>query len=306
MTVRLLSALVVVSSLSIVTAGCSGVDAESGDYREVTSLDTEAGEPSGDTQAPGAGQTADPDPEEPGPATSDDVVADAGTGTVGTTVAVEEPLVATDPDTLADKPKSAGEPPALAATQPQPNEPDPDGASKIEKPNDGPDVTPTDDAPGTPGEKIVLTVAEPREIKLLIPERDFKVEGPDEALRVSFDDFDLLKILNMEPVVPDAPKLLPEWLKGLDGKRIRVRGFMYPPFQDTGLEAFILARDNQICCFGRDPKVYDLVRVLMREDVTTDYIENRPFDVVGTFKIGDDASIPGKLYTLDDAVVISR
>jgi len=304
MTVRLLSALAIVTSLSIVTAGCSGVDAESGGYHEVTSLDTEAGEPSVDTQAPAAGQTTDPVPEEPGPATSVDVVADAGTDAIGTTVAVEEPLDTTATDTLLDKPKSTDEPPALAATLP--NDPDSENTPKVDNPNDKPGVASTGDVSGTPGEKIVLTAAEPRQIKLLIPERDFKVEGPDEALRVSFDDVDLLKILNMEPVVPDAPKLMPEWLKGLDGKRIRVRGFMYPPFQDTGLEAFILARDNQICCFGRDPKVYDLVRVLMREDVTTDYIENRPFDVVGTFKIGDDASIPGKLYTLDDAVVISR
>ncbi len=296
MTVRLLSALAIITSLTIVTAGCSGVDAESGDYHEVTTLDTEAGSET----------TADPDSEAPGPIASDDVDVVPDTGTVVPTVAVEEPLLTTETVTPTDNPKSTDEPPALATTQPK--EPDSEVGLNVESPNDGPDATPTGtgNTPETPDEKIVVTAAEPREIKLLIPERDFKVEGPDEALRVSFDDIDLLKILNMEPVIPDAPELMPEWLKGLDGKRIRVRGYMYPPFQDTGLEAFILARDNQICCFGRDPKVYDLVRVLMREDVTTDYIENRPFDVVGTFKIGDDASIPGKLYTLDDAVVISR
>src|SRR5690606_17315611 len=98
-----------------------------------------------------------------------------------------------------------------------------------------------------------------------IPEREFRVEGPENALRVSYDDLDLLKVLNMDPVVPEAPELLPDWLKELDGKRIRIRGFMYPTFQDTGLRSFLLARDTQICCFGREPKLYDVFSIRMRE-----------------------------------------
>ena len=148
----------------------------------------------------------------------------------------------------------------------------------------------------------------PREVKLLVTERDFETEGPDGALRVSYDDLDLLKVLNMEPVTTDAPDLLPDWLKSLDGKRVRVRGFMYPTFEERGLTRFILARDNQICCFGRDAKVYDLVRVGMKKDETTDYIQGRPFDVVGVFRItpevfGDELD---RLYAIEDAVVIEH
>ena len=84
--------------------------------------------------------------------------------------------------------------------------------------------------------------------------RTFNVEGPESAIRISFDDVDLLKVMNLDPVPADAPERLPKWLKALDGKRIRVRGFMYPPFQDTDIRGFVLARDNQICCFGRTPK----------------------------------------------------
>lgn len=110
----------------------------------------------------------------------------------------------------------------------------------------------------------------PQGIQLLVPHREFKVEGPQNALRVSYDDLDLLKVLNMEPVPEDALKHFPSWLKALDGQRVRVRGFMYPTFQATGIDQFVLARDNQICCFGRNPKVYDLVSVQMRDGVTTD------------------------------------
>ncbi|WP_417382416.1 hypothetical protein [Gimesia sp.] len=152
------------------------------------------------------------------------------------------------------------------------------------------------------------TASEPREVKILVKERSFRRTSPENALLVNYDDLDLLKVMNMEPVTPQAPDLMPEWLKNLDGKRIRIRGFMYPPFQQSGNEYFLLARDNQICCFGKNPKIYDLFPVIMREGVTADYILNRPFDVVGVFHINAE-SFDGELeriYTIDDAIVIDK
>lgn len=142
-----------------------------------------------------------------------------------------------------------------------------------------------------------------REIKLLIPSKTFKAEGPEKALRVSFDDVDLLKVLNMDPVIPEAPEMMPDWLKQLDGKRVRIRGFMIPPFSETDVRAFTLARDTQLCCFGRNPLPYDLIDVFLKKDAATEYIELRPFDVVGIFRIGEEIE-PGYLYSIDDAVVI--
>jgi len=163
------------------------------------------------------------------------------------------------------------------------------------------------DITGDDPPKLIPT--EPREVKLLIPDKSFQKVEPEGALRVSYDDVDLLKILNMDPVSLDAPELMPKWLKGLDGKRIRLRGFMYPPFSDTENPSFILARDNEICCFGRNPKPYDVIQIVMRKGVTTKYIQNRPFDVVGTFHIEmltyDDKKVDG-LYLIDDAIVMDR
>jgi hypothetical protein len=148
----------------------------------------------------------------------------------------------------------------------------------------------------------------PRQVKLLVKERKFKVEGPEKAIRISYDDIDLLKVLNMEPVTADAPKLMPVWLKGLDGRRIRIRGFMFNSFQETGIPAFLMGRDNQICCFGGYAKIYDLFPVILRKGVTTDYIQNRPFDVVGVFHIETivDEGELYQLYRIDDAVVIDK
>ncbi len=172
-------------------------------------------------------------------------------------------------------------------------------------PTSTPDVT----APAAPvNPAIVVAEPKPGGIQLLVPHREFKAEGPQNALRVSYDDLDLLKVLNMEPVPEDALQHFPSWLKALDGQRVRVRGFMYPTFQATGIEQFVLARDNQICCFGRNPKVYDLVSVQMRDGKTTDYIQNRPFDVVGIFRIDliAEGGKPMGLYWLEDSVVINK
>jgi hypothetical protein len=147
-----------------------------------------------------------------------------------------------------------------------------------------------------------------REVKLLIPHKSFRQEGRDRSWRVSFDDIDLLKVLNMDPVTPDAVEKMPEWLRSLAGKRVRIRGFMYPPNYAEGIRRFPLARDNQICCFGRNPKLYDIIEVTLKQGTDTHYIENRPFDVVGTFRIelvGDDSMIGG-MYYLDEAEVLEK
>ena len=171
-----------------------------------------------------------------------------------------------------------------AATEPDPNAPPPGSPAALAAMSDQP--------------------AEPRDLRLLLPVRTFQPAG-DGAVRVSFDDLDLLKVLNAEPVPADVVEQFPDWLAGLDGKTVRLRGFMYPTYADP-VRAFILARDNQICCFGRNPKPYDLVTVKLADGEESRYIQNRPFDVVGTFRIdprreGEDWL---RLYRIDAARVI--
>jgi hypothetical protein len=145
----------------------------------------------------------------------------------------------------------------------------------------------------------------PNKIELKVPHKDFNREGKDRALRVSYDDIDLLRILNMEPVPLNAEEYLPDWLKALNGEKVVLRGWMFPPLMTEGLPAFLFVRDNQICCFGREAKVYDKVRVTLKEGTTTDYIFGRSFDVIGTFHIEAEER-DGELYflySIDDAVV---
>ena len=44
--------------------------------------------------------------------------------------------------------------------------------------------------------------------------------------------------------------LLPERVTSLVGQHIRIRGYILPSFQQTGLTQFVLVRDNMECCFG--------------------------------------------------------
>jgi len=150
----------------------------------------------------------------------------------------------------------------------------------------------------------------PLPIKLLIPEKEFFTEGSEKSLRITFDDIDLLKVLNMEPVPEDAADHFPDWLKNLNGKKVILRGWMFPPARPDGISRFMFVRDNGICCFGRAPKIYDKLGVTLRNGVTTRYIQNRPFDVIGTLLIepeidpADDGA--SWIYFLEDAVVIDN
>lgn len=146
----------------------------------------------------------------------------------------------------------------------------------------------------------------PRKVELLVKDREFRPEGPQKALRVNYEDLDLLKVLNMDPVTVNAVDYFPEWLKHLDGQRIRIRGFMMPTFESTGLERFVLARDTGLCCFGRNPKVYDLIAVELKPGKLCDYIHLRPFDVIGTLRIDmvAEGDKPLGLYWIEDAEVV--
>ena len=151
-------------------------------------------------------------------------------------------------------------------------------------------------------------VPKPGGIQLLVDEPKFRVDATTGALRVSYDDIDLFRVLNMEPLPDNAVDYFPSWLKRLDGQRIRIRGFMRPSFESSGLEGFVLARDTGACCFGPNAKLYYLIGVTLLPGKTVDYTPNRPFDVVGTFHIEmiTEGGIQFGLYRMDDAQVIWR
>lgn len=150
---------------------------------------------------------------------------------------------------------------------------------------------------------------EPRKIELLIKEKTFRPDKKTGALLLTFEDMDMEKVLNMTEITENAEQLMPDWLTGLKGKKVRIRGFMVPTFVAEGIERFVLARDNQACCFGPNPKIDYLAQVDLKPGKTTNYIPATvAFDVVGKFNI-EIKGEQGKLYQMyfiEDAEIIAR
>lgn len=97
---------------------------------------------------------------------------------------------------------------------------------------------------------------------------------------ISFDD------IKFEMAVGSAfdRKLLTPAIEATDGQRVRIRGYILPSFKQTGIEEFVLVRDNMQCCFGPGAALYDCIVVRMRPGAATDYTV-RPVSVMGTFAI---------------------
>ncbi|MBI3861833.1 MAG: hypothetical protein HY290_08045 [Planctomycetia bacterium] len=139
--------------------------------------------------------------------------------------------------------------------------------------------------------------------------RTFAVEGPGGAQRIGFDDLDLMKLIKMDPVTSDCIEKMPAWLRELSGKPVRIRGYMKPSGITEGIPQFVFVRSTELCCFGPKGKVYHLIAVTLKEGTTTDYIELKPFDVAGKFRIEKvelDEGLVYLLYHIDDAVIFRK
>jgi len=99
---------------------------------------------------------------------------------------------------------------------------------------------------------------------------------------ITFDDIKL----EMEKGAPFTRELLPGRVRALAGTPIRIRGYILPSFQQTGLTQFVLVRDNQECCFGPGAALHDCIVVRMRPGKTAAF-SIRPVAVAGTFKIDE-------------------
>jgi hypothetical protein len=112
--------------------------------------------------------------------------------------------------------------------------------------------------------------------------------------------FDTIKF-GIEKDQPFFREMLTPEIEKLFGQPIRIRGFIYPTFQQTGIKTFVLVRDNQECCFGPGAALFDCIVVDMKPGKTTDY-SIRPVTVEGTFgfsELKDPEGIHRAIFHLD-------
>ncbi len=80
--------------------------------------------------------------------------------------------------------------------------------------------------------------------------------------------------------------MLTDEIKKLDGQRVKIRGYILPTFQQSGLTMFVLVRDNMECCFGPGAALYDCMIVEMKPPKTAEF-STRPVAVEGIFKVSE-------------------
>jgi hypothetical protein len=117
------------------------------------------------------------------------------------------------------------------------------------------------------------------------------------ARDISFDDVKL----EMQKGDPFTRDLLPARVTSLENTRVRIRGYILPSFQQTGLTQFVLVRDNMECCFGPGAALHDCVVVRMVPGRTADF-SIRPVAVAGTFRVEELRGPDGRhlaIYALD-------
>jgi len=68
--------------------------------------------------------------------------------------------------------------------------------------------------------------------------------------------------------MPDYPS--PAALE-MDGKKVFIKGYIYPGQQRFGLTQFVLVPDLGTCCFGGETKQTHKIKVILQDDLTIDY-----------------------------------
>jgi hypothetical protein len=123
-------------------------------------------------------------------------------------------------------------------------------------------------------------------------------DQPAGGLRdISFDDVKL-EIQKGDPFTRD---LLPTRVTALENTRVRIRGYILPSFQQTGLTQFVLVRDNMECCFGPGAALHDCVVVRMLPGKTAAF-SIRPVAVTGRFRVEELRGPDGRhlaIYSMD-------
>jgi len=92
---------------------------------------------------------------------------------------------------------------------------------------------------------------------------EYATEVPEGYVRISFGD---LQPTNDAPGLPFSPKALE-----LNGKKVFVKGYVYPDGQQYDITHFVMVRDLGTCCFGGQPKLTHMIEVRLQHPLSVDY-----------------------------------
>jgi hypothetical protein len=122
----------------------------------------------------------------------------------------------------------------------------------------------------------------------------YATEVPEGYERISFAE------LQPDPKRPGEP--LPRRAFELDGKRVFIKGYLYPDGQQYDIKRFVLIPDMGTCCFGGQPALTDMVEVTLRDPLRVEFAR-RKRKFAGTFEVDGRlkpvSGLGGVAYRLD-------
>ncbi len=137
----------------------------------------------------------------------------------------------------------------------------------------------------------------------LAPTPPIPTEMIGDALKVSFDFLASYEYwpYPLEEADPNlhASKEIPASVKSIHGKRVAVSGFMMPVAVRNGqVDAFLLVRNQLMCCFGMPVGPNEWIDVKMKDGVRARYVPDVPVTVFGLIDIGENATKDGLVLSL--------
>jgi len=116
-------------------------------------------------------------------------------------------------------------------------------------------------------------------------ENGFVKLGFDRLANYTFKvpEFDPAATPNVQP--PTGEEQIPDWLKKLSGRKVRLTGFMLPlKMEGNKVTEFLLLSDPMMCCYGAVPDMNQWVVVKFKDGVRP--LQDVPIDFYGEFKVG--------------------
>jgi hypothetical protein len=92
-------------------------------------------------------------------------------------------------------------------------------------------------------------------------------------------------VTNQTAAVDESEKQIPAAIKGLNGKKVSLTGFMLPLRVEAGkVTEYLIMRNQATCCFGATPKITEWVTVKSAKGVEP--LMDQPVSVKGMLRVG--------------------
>ncbi len=113
---------------------------------------------------------------------------------------------------------------------------------------------------------------------------EYTHEVPDGSERISYE--------TLQPDINVPGEQIPPSALALDGKRVFIKGYVYPGQKNDGIKTFLLVRDQGDCCFGGKPKITDRIQVTLDDPLRLRF-DKRLHGVAGVFRVLPAPAVDG-------------